>query len=496
MRYFLYCRKSSEAEDRQVLSIDSQEAELLKLAEREGFVITRTFKEAMSAKASGRPVFNEMLREIELQGNVTLLAWKLDRLARNMVDGGRVIELMDKGFITEIRSPEKTLRNIPEDKFMMTLDFGIAKKYVDDLSVNVKRGIRAKLERGGWHGKAPLGYLNDKAEKTIVVDPAKAPYIQKAYELYATGLYSLSEVVEILYAEGFRTWSDLKVRKAAIHKLLSDPFYTGVMRKGDKLYAGNHTPLISKAVFEQAQLVLSGKRRPKPQRHFFHLRGLLTCASCGCMITATKKKGHDYYYCTNGKGGCVEHKKYLRSEILDLRVANELLRLQSDPELVELAYEAVKQDAQADIRYAATARETLQKRLLTIQESQSRLTDSYAADVLPRAVYEAKMLDLRNEAVTIERQLKEATDPIATLEPIKNVFLRGISAANDYLSAPPEEKRILVSELLWNLKLSMGEIKDFQFKKPYDVIANGPKPTSLALMLAKWYVIGTYLQQD
>jgi len=437
--------------------------------------------------------FSEMLKDIETHGDITLLSWKLDRLARNMMDGGRIIELMDKGFIKEIRSPEKTLRNIPEDKFMMTLDFGIAKKYVDDLSVNVKRGIRAKLERGGWHGKAPLGYLNDKAEKTIIIDEVKAPYIRKAYELYSTGLYSLQAIADILHEDGFRTWSDLKVRKAAIHKLLSDPFYTGVMRKGDKLYKGNHTPLVSKELFDKAQFVLSGKTRPKPQKHFFHLRGLLSCATCGCALTATKKKGHDYYYCTNGKGICTEHKSYLRVETLDLRVANELLRLQTDPELVELAYEAVKQDTEADSRYASTARESLQNRLLAIQEAQSRLTDSYAADVLPQAVYEAKMLDLRNEAITIERQLKEAVDPIATLEPIKSVFLRGISAANDYLSAPPEEKRILVSELLWNLKLSMGEIKDFQFKKPYDAIANGPKPTSLALMLAKWDDVGTAL---
>lgn len=486
MTYLIYCRKSSEAEDRQVLSIDSQESEITKLSEREGFVVSRTYKEAMSAKSSGRPIFDEMLRDIEKLGNITLLSWKLDRLARNMVDGGRIIELMDRGLLKEIRTPEKVYRDIPEDKFMMALDFGIAKKYVDDLSVNVKRGNRAKLERGGWPGKAPLGYLNDKANKTIIVDEVKAPFIKRAFQEYATGLYSLSELVELLYADGFRTWSDKKVLKASIHKLLSDPFYMGVMRKGGKLYNGNHEALVSKETFDQAQLVLSGKRRPKPQKHFFHLRGLFTCATCGCMLTATKKKGHDYYYCTNGKGVCFEHKSYLRSEKLDQLVAETLDLLHIDPELVELAYEAALLRTESEAQYHSTSLKALLDRLQSLQKAQSRLTDSYVADVVPQAVYEAKMLSLRNEATTLTRQIQEAekaTNPATTLEPVKNLVMSGISAASDYLKADIEDKRILASQLLWNLKLSSGEIQEYQFKMPYQLLVEGPKPTSVPMML-------------
>lgn len=486
MQYILYCRKSTEAEDRQVLSIPSQEDELKKLAEREGFVITKTYKESMSAKASGRPIFDEMLRYIAKKQECVLVAWKLDRLARNMADGGRVIELVDQGVIKEIRTIEKTFRSTPEDKFMMGLEFSISKKYVDDLSVNVKRGIRAKLERGGWTGRAPMGYLNNKADQTIIIDEKTAPYFRRAFELYATGGYSTIDISNILYAEGLRTTLGSKVRKGAIHKLLTNPFYMGVMFKQGKYYQGNHAPIVSKQLYDQANAVLTGNFHSQKKKHSFHLRGFLKCAACGCMLTATKKKGHDYYYCTNGKGNCDEHKTYLRSEKLDILVADTLTVLQSDPELVELTYEAAKERLNLDTQYATAALESLQNALQAVEKKQTMLTRSYAAEITPEAVYEAAMRELGNEAVALKAQIKKlqdiSTGGLSTLEPVRKVFLQGISAASDYLNAKPEDKRILVQELLWNLSIKNQKVEEYQFKNEYAELAKSPKPTTLAVM--------------
>lgn len=487
MNYLIYCRKSSEAEDRQVLSIDSQEKELLHLAERNNLKIYKTFKESMSAKSPGRPIFEKMLAFIEKKKDCVLLVWKLDRLARNAFDGGKISWFMDRGLILEIQTPEKTYKNISDDKFMMSLDFGIAKKYIDDLSQNVKRGNRAKLEKGEWPNHAPKGYLNNKADKTIVVDPKSAIYIRKAFELYATRKYNLKEVAEILYQEGFRTSSNQKVRRGYIHRIIKNPFYYGMMLRDGRYYEGKHEPLISKTLHDRANEVLNGNLHSKKQKIFFHLRGLLKCANCGCVLTASKKKGHDYYYCTNGKGKCEEHKKYLRSEKIDEYVSYIFSKLQFDEGLVELAYRAAKERQMSENIYSERNAQIIEKRLAEVLVAQGRLCDSFTAGNTPEGLYNSKMTLLTNEEKALQKQLKEINKKtekvVSTLEPTKKVFLEANKAQNDYLSGNPEQKRIIANNLLWNLSFEGQKVIDFRLKEPYDRMAQGPKPSNLVEML-------------
>ncbi len=486
MKHIIYCRKSSEAEDRQVLSIESQENELLRLAEKEQIQIGKIYKESMSAKEPGRPIFEEMLKHIEKNQNCALLVWKLDRLARNALDGGKVSWFMDRGLISEIRTPEKVFKNISDDKFMMSLDFGIAKKYVDDLSTNVKRGIRAKLEKGGWPGLAPMGYLNNRADQTILVDDKKAPFLVRAFELYASGGYSLKEIANILYQEGFRTKAGIKVRKGVIHAAFKNPFYIGIMLKQGKYYQGNHKPIISKELYDKVRYVLDAKNHSKKQRHFFHARGFLNCAVCGCLFTATTKKSHKYYYCTNGKGICNQHKKYFKSKDVDGLLASIFSGISFDEELVELAYQAAKQKTQNNQEYFNKSLEALKNQLELNKQKQSKLADRDLAGLVSESLYKDKITALNNEQITLGNEIKKLEQSYqkdnSTLEQTKEVFLKASRAKKVYLVADDFKKREILETLLWNISIKNQKVAQVKLKMPYQLMLKRHKKFDFSKM--------------
>jgi DNA invertase Pin-like site-specific DNA recombinase len=201
-KYFLYARKSTDEPERQVLSIEAQLAELREYAKKENLSPVREFVESKTAKEPGRETFNDMLARVENGEAEGILAWHPDRLARNSVDGGRIIYLIDTGKITALKFPTFWFDPTPQGKFMLSIAFGQSKYYVDNLSENIKRGIRQKLRNGIWPAWAPLGYKNDKENRCIVVNREKAKYIRKAFELYATGEYPLSEIRKIINRAG------------------------------------------------------------------------------------------------------------------------------------------------------------------------------------------------------------------------------------------------------------------------------------------------------
>jgi len=306
-KYYLYTRKSTDVEDKQVLSIEAQLVELREYAKRESLHIAAEFVEKKSAKTTGRPVFGNLLAEIEQNGG-NILAWHPDRLARNSVDGGQIIYLLDSGKLGTLKFPSFWFENTSQGKFMLSIAFGQSKYYVDNLSENTKRGLRQKVRRGERPGLAPVGYINDVRTKTVVVDKRRMPIVIEAFALYAKGDQRLEDIARFLASKGILTKSGKQFPKDKIKRMLTNPFYYGHFRYFGEIHEGKHKAIISKKLFDEVQATLAKRGRPQkgataPQIFC----GLLRCATCNLAITAEKKVKHQkngniheyvYYRCT------------------------------------------------------------------------------------------------------------------------------------------------------------------------------------------------------
>src|SRR3990167_2062259 len=220
MKYIAYVRKSTDEKDKQVLSIDAQVAELKEFAKKQNLEILDFVIESRTAKVPGRPYFNDVLKRIEKGETQGIVSWHPDRLARNSVDGGKIIYSLDTGKLIDLKFPSFWFENSPQGKFVLNIAFGQSKYYVDNLSENVKRGMKHKVRIGVWPVQAPLGYLNDKVTKTIVVDPVRHKIIKKCFEMFVTGKHSFTSISDYLVSVGVKSRTNKKIKVDTIKRML------------------------------------------------------------------------------------------------------------------------------------------------------------------------------------------------------------------------------------------------------------------------------------
>ena len=297
MKYVLYARKSTEAEEKQALSIDSQVKEMLQIAEREGLEIVDIRREAHSAKDSGqRPVFKEIVSDIRTGRYNAVLVWHPDRLSRNAGDLGSLVDLMDQKLLIEIRTYGQKFTNSPSEKFLLMILCSQAKLENDNKSVNVKRGLRTRCEMGLWPAPAPTGYLNEKRidrKGYVIIDPQRGPVMRQMFEKVALEKWSGRKVYHWLKFEmNFRSATSNKpLTLSNIYRLLQTPFFYGTFEypaKSGNWYTGKHEPLITRELFEKAQEQLTRSEITHERKEFAFSR-VMTCGLCGSGIVADEK---------------------------------------------------------------------------------------------------------------------------------------------------------------------------------------------------------------
>lgn len=492
MKAILYARKSSESEDRQVQSIESQLSELHILAEKLNIEILGEYTESQSAKKLGRSVFAEVIEQITSGQADTLFVWKLDRLARNMVDGGLIMELLTTGVLKQIVTPEKTYYSTDNVLFMSVV-FGMANQYSRDLSTVVKRGNRTKLENGVWPNKAPLGYVNNKNTKKIDVCPIEAKYVQKVFGMYSTGTHSCKDISDILYKDGFKSKLGNQISTSNIHLILQNTFYFGMMKSNGNYYKGNHTPLISKKIFDLCQEVRTGYKKAKPQKTkelHFSMRGIFRCENCDCAITAEKQKGINYYHCTNGKKICDQKKKFIREDDLEKELVSEIEKIKFDDELIDILHDASLEIFHASNKDTQTHKKALESKLQALRAKESILTDKLLEGILSNEIYNQKSKEIKLEIFDLERRINakeiDIEKELLTFELTRNAFKAFNFNDISFSEMKNEKKHKTLQKLLSNstLKNENGsKTLILQYKKPYDRIARASFLTSHSELL-------------
>ena len=341
VRYCLYARKSTESEERQILSIDSQIKEMLQLAEREGLEVVGMKRESHSAKETGqRPIFNEMIDEIKTGKYNGILTWAPDRISRNAGDLGKIVDLMDSGGLQEIRTYSQSFRNNPNEKFLLMILGSQAKLENDNRGINVKRGLRTRVEMGLWPGIAPTGYLNEKhmdKKCQVVLDPERAPIVKKMFEKVAYEKWSGRKVYHWLRFElNFHTTGNKPLACGNVYRTLINPFYHGIFeypKKSGNWYQGKHEPLISKELFDEVQKQLKRDSIVRQSREFAFTK-LITCGLCGSTFSAEEK------YKQLKDGTVAKYVYYGCGRARDLHCKNTYLR---EEELIEQIIKALDQ---------------------------------------------------------------------------------------------------------------------------------------------------------
>jgi len=275
-----YNRKSSESEDKQVLSIQSQIDEAKRIADfYELSPYIEVFKESKSAKTEGvRPEFQRMKSMIKKGEIDAIVCWKPDRLARNMTEGGEIIDLLSSGVLKAIITHDKVF--YPWDNvIVLSIEFSQGKQFVKELSVNVKRGQTKKATMGYPHGLATLGFINDKTEekgnRKWMVDKLRLPIIKEMLTMFLSGNYSGTQIYD--WAVNIAKLTTPKHKKCGgnfiaysrVYEILKDPIYAGFFsQQGQRYELSNELPrLISEDDHNKILRMLSSRKLPKTQIH-------------------------------------------------------------------------------------------------------------------------------------------------------------------------------------------------------------------------------------
>ena len=455
----LYARVSSDRQEKEGFSIPAQIKLLRDYAIKNNLNIVEEFVEAETAKKAGRTKLNNILNYLKRHKYVKIiLVEKTDRLYRNLKDYVLIDEIEDIAihFVKEGQILSETSRS--QDKFMHGIRVLMAKNYIDNLSEEIKKGLKEKAEQGYYPHKPPVGYKTEtlpSQKRIVVVDPAVAPYVRQAFELYATGRHTYVTVAKKLSEDGFRP-NGHKCTEKNIERILNNPFYIGAFKYNGKHYSnGQHEAIIPMDLYFIVQKLLALKYPTKPVKHSFAYTGLIKCKNCGCMLTGEIKKGkYIYYHCTNAKK-LDKSKPSIREDRIENQFADFLKELYMPPEEFIRLKDVVKDFVNQGCDYIEQKTAEIKHRIDVLNRRLSKLYDDRMDGVITDDFYFEKRNDWQKELDELCFKFeKTATSNRNLIDDANLVIELSKDAYSLFLSQTPKEKaelmKLLTIELLFD----------------------------------------------
>ncbi len=333
-----------------------------------------------------------------------------------------------------------------------------------------------KADRGWLPSRPPLGYLNDKIEHTIIMDEERFHLVRKMWDLMLTGNFTPPQIREIANKEwGFKTPKHKRsggdeLSLSVIYKLFTNIFYTGMFEWMNKIYNGNHKPMITMEEYDRVQILLGRNGRPRMKRHEFAYTGIILCGDCGGMITATDRlkivkgtgelKSYIYYHCTKKKKGVpCKVQKPITLEDLEAQIDIELEKNTILPEFQQWAIEILNKNNNQEIDDRTKIYEMRHKALADAQMELDNLTKMRYKGLIDDETFIKEADPLKEKIARLKGELRETEDRAEKwLELTEKTFYFATYARKAFMVGTLNQKREIFNALGSNFSLKDGKL--------------------------------------
>ena len=492
LKFVLYARKSTEDEGSQVNSIEDQVRICKEYADRQGDInIVEVIEEKKSAKYSGnREKFSQMISDIR-QGRLDgIIAYHPDRLARNMLEAGLIIDMLtpdknrNKPPLKALIFPTGAYSNDSNGRLALAVTFSLATQYSEHLSEMVKRGTDSNLKKGISSGSPKWGY--DRNIYGYYVPNKDFKLVRKGWDMILAGT-TQKKVLDYWKKHGLtrqtkinkknKSSRTISINKNSVRSILTEPFYYGILCQGGqeidlrKIEGYNFKPMITEEEYNKVQTLLSNKKYKKRNlgngKEFYPLRGMVYCAECGSLMYASVSKGHKgnrygYYACQNKK--CKRDHKSVRFKdvfepLYDIVGSIKINKSTYDEYLAE-----IKNYTERELDEMRQERKSKAGALSQYKKKQKESAKQYAAlksdSTTPQSVLDISLneikelqniiIDLESEIKELDKKLKDPNQIKLNLKEFSNLLK---NAKNKMRAGTVVEKDQIARALFSNLKI-------------------------------------------